>query len=57
MRVNRGAEDALERFEELQKMEKMKISVASALFPFLVSIVSDLNSETCVEISKVVFRR
>jgi hypothetical protein len=35
VRVNRGAEDALERFEELKKMEKMKISVASALFPFL----------------------
>jgi hypothetical protein len=41
----------------LQKMEKMKISVASALSPFLAWIVSDLNSETCVEISKVVFRR
>ena len=57
VRVNRGAEDALERFEELKKMEKMKISVASALFPFLAWFVSDVNSETCFEIAKVVFRR
>ena len=32
LRVNRGAEDALERFEELKKLEKMKISVASFRF-------------------------
>jgi hypothetical protein len=36
VRVNRGAEGALERFEDLKKKwENMKISVASALFPFV----------------------
>jgi hypothetical protein len=35
VRVNRGAEGALERFEELKKMEKMNISVASAHFSFV----------------------
>jgi hypothetical protein len=35
VRANRGAEGALERFEELKKMEKMMISVVSELFSFL----------------------
>ena len=56
VRVNRGAGGALERFEELKKKGKMKIFVASAHFSFVAWIVSDLNSETCLEISKVMFR-
>jgi len=36
VRVNRGAEGALERIEELKNMEKVKISVASALFSLVV---------------------
>jgi len=56
-RVKGGAESALESFEELQKEFKWSLFVGSALFSLVVWILSDLNSETCLEIAKVIFRR
>ena len=56
-RVKREAESALESFEELQKELKKSLFVVSAQFSLVVWIVSDLNSETCLEIAMVMFRR
>ena len=52
VRVNSGAEGALECFEELKKIDKSHVFDASALFSFLAWIVSDVNSETRLEIAK-----
>ena len=55
--VKGEAESALESFEELQKEVKKSLFVGRALFSLVVCIVSDLNSETCLEITKVMIRR
>jgi len=48
---------AREYFEKWEETMEISIFVESALLSLLVWIVSDANTETCLEIAKVMFRR